>query len=140
MKQYLELLKTMPLFFGIKESKDLEWVLKCVDGNVKNYRAGETITEEGEDVYFTGMVLSGIAQNIYKDNVVLTDIGELFPFCFEEDKSIQSDAKIVAKTDCSILWMRWIRLKRVCNFNCEFHKKLIENLNQLTPCPKEQAE
>ncbi|WP_324823811.1 hypothetical protein [Sinanaerobacter sp. ZZT-01] len=134
MKQYLELLKTTPLFYGIKESKDLEWLFKCVDGNVKTYRAGETIAEEGEALYFTGMVVSGIAQSIYKDKSILTDAGELFDFCFDEGKSIQSEAKIIAKTDCSVLWMRWIRLKKVCNFECEFHKKVIDNLEKLTKC------
>ncbi|WP_206459033.1 hypothetical protein [Anaerovorax sp. IOR16] len=136
MKQYLELLKTTPLFFGIRETKDLEWVLKCVDGNVKTYRAGETIIQEGEDLYFVGMVVSGIAQSMNREKSTLTDVGELFDFCFEEGKSIQAEAKITAKTDCAILWMRWIRLKKICNFECEFHKKLIKNLEKLMKCDK----
>lgn len=131
MKQYLELLKTTPLFFGIRDTKNLEWVLNCVDGKVKTYRAGETIIEQGEDLYFLGMVVTGIAQSIDGERSSLTDVGELFDFCFEEGKSIKSEAKITAKTDCAILWMRWIRLRKLCNFECAFHKKLIENLDKL---------
>lgn len=134
MRQYLELLKTTPLFFGIKDTKDLEWVLNCVDGNVKTYRAGETIIEQGEDLYFVGMVINGIAQSVDGETSTLTDAGELFVFGFEEGKSVKSEAKIIAKTDCSILWMRWIRLKKICNFECEFHKKLIENLGKMMKC------
>ncbi|WP_130863529.1 cyclic nucleotide-binding domain-containing protein [Bacilliculturomica massiliensis] len=131
MEKYLDLLLAMPLFQGIGNKKDLAWVMKCVDGNVKEYRAGEVIFEKGEDVYFEGMIVSGIAQMEDGDKVVNIDTSKLIPIPYESGKSVQSPGRVTAKTDCRILFMRWIRLMKICNFECAFHKQLLKNLENL---------
>lgn len=133
MKQYYELMKMSPLFRGITKNEELTMLLKCIDGNVKAYGAGETIISEGEDLYFAGMLLSGVAQELAADGSALSakDFGELLTGGFSEGKSVKAPAAVIAKTDCEVLWVRWIRAARICNFSCPYHKKALENLNRL---------
>ena len=133
MNPYLDLLLTMPLFEGISDKKNLAWVLKCIDGTVKDYRSCDVIFEEGEDVYFAGMVVSGVAQMLTAQGEASeqVDEGQLLPVTYDGEKSGKAVQKIVAKTDCKILFMRWIRLMKICNFECAFHKRLLENLEKM---------
>lgn len=133
MERYLDLLLNMPLFQGIKDKKDLAWVLKCVDGTVKSYRAGEVIYEKGEDVYFAGMVMSGIVQMEGEDGLVNIDAAGMIPIPYDGSKSVTAPGRVTAKTNCQLLNMRWIRLVKICNFECEFHKQLLRNLENLMP-------
>lgn len=131
MEKYLDLLLNMPLFQEIKDKKDLGWVLKCVDGNVKDYRAGDVVFEEGEDVYFAGMVMSGILQMESGEGVVNIDTAAMIPIPYDKEKSVKAPGRLTAKTDCSVLFMRWIRLVKICNFDCAFHRQLLKNLDNM---------
>lgn len=131
MKQYYPLIKQIPLFNHFKSDKDMDWIFNCIDGSVKTYQAGETIFSKGEPMYFAAVVLDGMVQAIGGEKTELMDVGDLVFSGYEEGKSVVSPADYVAKTNCTLLFMRWIRMTRVCNFECEFHKKLLEKYNKL---------
>lgn len=133
MQEYLDLLLSMPLFQGIEDRKNLAWVLKCVDGTVKEFAAGEAIYEIGEDVYFAGMLMEGaVLLEGSSEEPRKVNASELIPIPYSGEKSAKSPWKVTAESNCRILFMRWIRLMKVCNFECGFHKQLLENLENMT--------
>ena len=131
MKEYYPLIKQLPLFDHFKSDKDLDWIFNCIDGSVKTYSAGETIFSKGEDMYFAAVVLEGMVQEMGEDAAEIMDFGDFLFSGYEEGKSVAAPADYVAKTDCKLLLMRWIRMAKVCNFECEFHKQLLAKYNEL---------
>lgn len=132
MKQYYGRIKQLPLFDHISEDKDLDWMFRCIDGNVKTYRAGDVIFSQGEEMYFAAVVVEGMVQGLTKEgDSALFDPGDMLFTDYSEGKSVPAPMEFVAKTDCSLLLMRWIRMTKVCNFECAFHKQLLENFNRI---------
>ena len=131
MKSYYPIIKQLPLFDHFKNDKDLDWIFNCIDGSVKQFKAGETIFSKGESMYFAAVVLEGMVQGIDDDGTELMDPGDVVFTGYEEGRSVAAPKDYVAKTDCSVLMMRWIRMTRTCNFECEFHKQLVEKYNKL---------
>lgn len=126
---YLNVLLTMPLFSGVESRDDLAWLLNCIDADLKEYRAGEEAVSPGEDLYFAGMVISGTLQAEEDGEIRQIDAGQMIPVPFEAGKAYAvSKARVTAKTGTKVLSMRWMRMPQVCNFNCEHHKKFIQNL------------
>lgn len=131
MKQYYAQIRQLALFSHMKEDKDMDWLFRCIDGSVREYRAGETIFSVGEETYFAAVVVDGMVQGLSKEGgAVLFDPGDLLIDDYREGKSVVSPLDYVAKTDCKLLFTRWIRMMKVCNFECAFHRQLLEKLSR----------
>lgn len=136
-------LKQLPLFAGIEDQGDLDWLLNCIDGKEKWYEPGDVIQAPGESVEFTGVILSGTAQ-VYRQEatgeetqVETLESGALYSLYPPAGKSAadevpsESPVGIKAVTECQVLPLRWKRLMHLCNFNCEYHQRLIDNMNEI---------
>lgn len=134
MKKVDELAKLSPIFQGIVKNEEISSLMQCVDGSVKYYGAGDIIVSAGEELYFLGNLLTGLAQEQAADGSTLRTVnqGEMVTWGFSDGKWIKAENDVCAKTDCAVLWLRWIRAAKICNFSCEFHKKALENLERLT--------
>ena len=78
MKKYLEILKTVKLFKGIKES-DLLLLLGCLSGKLQHYEKNEIVFMSGESINSFGIVLAGqvqiVQEDFYGNRSILANIG-----------------------------------------------------------------
>lgn len=136
-------LKQLSLFSGIEDQGDLDWLLNCLDGKERWYEPGEVIQAPGQPVEFTGVVISGTVQ-VYRreENGEETELEtlesgalySLYPPAGEsaaEETPQESPVGVKALTQCQTLPLRWKRLMHLCNFNCDYHQKLIDNMNEV---------
>lgn len=129
---YVNLLMTMPLFAGIESRDDIVWLLNCIDAKPEQYKAGDQIVSPGESLYFGGMVISGTLQAEENGEIHNLDAGAMIPVPFETGKAYaEATVSVTAKTDATVLMMRWIRMSQICNFQCKFHQQYIQNLTKL---------
>lgn len=133
MKNYLNRLKTCKLFNDISEDNILK-ALTCLKGNIKEYNKNDIIYLAGDEINNIGVVLSG-SVSIIKDDIMgnrnILDTmseSELFgeTFVFSNFKHIP--VTIEANENCEILFVQFKQLTEVCQFKCDFHNTLIQNM------------
>ncbi|GAE88847.1 Crp/Fnr family transcriptional regulator [Acetivibrio straminisolvens] len=137
MKKYLEILKKVNLFKGIKES-DLLSLLSCLAGELTHYEKNETVFMSGETINSFGIVLSGevqIVQDDYYGNrsiLAKIGIGHLFAESFACAQIKTLPVSVITTTESDLLFIDCRKLANPCATTCAFHKQLIQNMLHIT--------
>lgn len=133
LEKYKEILEKVQLFQGITW-EELKRLLGCLECSVKKYRKDEYIVLEGEELYSTGIILSGSAE-IIKENLsggkaILSflDTSDIFGeviVCTQNKKSLVS---ILSKSEVDVMYINFHKIVDKCSANCGYHTKLISNM------------
>lgn len=133
MKIYLSTLKNSELFNNMLED-DILKSLTCLKGRVKKYNKNDIIYSSGSEINNIGIVLNGSIL-ITKDDImgnrnILTTISQtgLFAETFVCSNIKYIPVTVIANEDCEILFIQFKQLTEVCESNCSFHNKLIQNM------------
>lgn len=133
MDQYIPILKQCSLFSGIEENQ-LDNLLKCLNGQVKKYRAEEYIFLTGDEINHIGIILSGGAE-IIKENLAgnkhimaILEPSHMFGEGIVCTAARISPVSVRIKTDTDVLLIPYERVIRSCGNSCGFHIRLIQNM------------
>ena len=135
MKNYNEVLSRCPLFVGM-EPPDLDSMLACLDGKIKNVQKGNPVFLEGTPARFVGVVLSGTVQVIREDYYGIRSIlavlqpGELFAEVFSFAGLTSMPVSVIASKDSEVLLLDCTRVLTTCTNSCHYHNLLMKNLVQ----------
>ena len=133
MKNFIEILKKVSLFYGIGE-EDLSRMLGCLGAKIKAYEKKSTILEEGSNVREIGILLSGTAQLIrhdyYGNRSILLEVkpGDLFAESFACAELDEIPISVIAIEPCRVMLIECAHILRTCSGGCEFHHRMIYNL------------
>ena len=132
MKEIVKEMNT-PLFDGINP-EDRMAVLDCTGYHVGEFRKGDIIAFEEENIKHIGIVISGavdmVKEDIWGNKTMLVrsrrnDVfGETFA-CGSDNLSVVT---FLVSEDAVILFMPFDRCMRSCSMACQFHHRLIENM------------
>jgi CRP-like cAMP-binding protein len=128
----MEILRKVKLFEAIDDR--LEDMLQCLGSEEKKYDRGEIILMTGQPVTAVGVILSGevqiIQEDYYGNRSILTELkpGHIFGEAFASAGVKESPVTILAKSNCTILFLGIERIITTCPNSCVFHSQLIENL------------
>ncbi|MEA4849448.1 MAG: Crp/Fnr family transcriptional regulator [Clostridiaceae bacterium] len=133
MKKYLDVLKTVDLFKGIKES-ELESLMSCLSAKIVHFGNNQMVFMSGDDIDTFGIVLSGQVQiyqeDYYGNKSIFANIGpgHLFgeSFACSEIKTLPVSVFTTAKSD--LLFIDCSKLASPCTNACVFHSRLIQNM------------
>lgn len=133
MKKYLDILKSVDLFKGIKES-EMEPLLTCLSAQRAHYEKGQTVFFSGEGIDHFGIVLSGQVQIVqddyYGNRSILANIGtgSLFGESFACAEIKMLPVSVITTTESELLFIDCRRLAVPCTRACGFHSRLIQNM------------
>lgn len=133
MQDYIQEIKGLPLFVGIKEA-DLTAMLTCIGGYVRSYKKGSFIFLLDEPIKCVGVTLDGvihmIKEDIWGNKTTLAYIKqkELFGETFACGNSPSSTVSFYVACDCKVLFLPFRKVLHACNMSCVFHHRLIENM------------
>ena len=114
-KELLPVLARSALFRNIGE-REIEGMLKCLDGRAGRYGDGETVLREGDRADALGSVLAEAGP------------GEMFAEAFAFSGAGQMAVDVTAAGETEVLMLNAERLAHTCSNACEFHSRLILNL------------
>lgn len=133
MKKYFNTLQSVALFKGIW-ADDLEAMLQCVQGQLKEYNKKEILLAAGSKPVHVGIVLSG-RLHIVKDamdgtRTLLTTLeqGDIFAEALCCADVEESPVTVEADTQSVVMLMRFSQILHICPNSCSFHKALIANM------------
>ena len=133
MNEYLEIIKTCPLFRDITDD-DLGSMLTCLGAKTERFDKRYTIIAEGSPAKYIGIVLSGSVSveqtDIYGNRSILSVAGpsHIFGEAFACADVDAIPVSVVANEDSLIMFINIERILVTCSNNCPFHNKLIRNL------------
>lgn len=133
MKEYLPVLKQSFLFSDIDDEKLLA-MLDCLSVYLSHYKQGEFLFHSGDKLTKIGLVLEGSIQLEREDlNGNRTILDKILPGqCFGEAlvcaglKSLPN--AVVARQNCTVMYMDYERILQTCSNACTFHTHLIQNM------------
>ena len=133
MNEYMEIIKTCPLFRDITDD-DLGSMLTCLGAKTERFDKRYTIIAEGSPAKYIGIVLSGSVSveqtDIYGNRSILSVAGpsHIFGEAFACADVDAIPVSVVANEDSLIMFINIERILVTCSNNCSFHNKLIRNL------------
>lgn len=136
MRDYIDEIKSMPLFNGIKH-ENLDPMMACLGGYTKTYKKGEFISLTNDTLRCVGVVLSGkvhmIKEDLWGNKTILVLIkeGGVFGETFACGSDMVSTVTFSSAADSRILFMPFDRVIHSCDLSCVFHHRLIENMVRL---------
>jgi CRP-like cAMP-binding protein len=133
MEQYYPVLKTCALFRNI-DGTEFGHLMKCLDAQVKSYRAEEYVFFSGDEINFVGIVLSGVVE-IMKENlagnkhiVAFLSASDMFAEGIVCTARRISPVTVQVREDTKILFIPYERVIKSCGNVCSFHISLIQNM------------
>jgi CRP-like cAMP-binding protein len=133
MEQYYSVLKNCALFRRIGEA-DIANLLKCLDAQVKSFKAEEYIFFSGDEVGSVGIVLTGVVE-VMKENLagnkhIVAFLGpaDMFAEGIVCTMKRISPVTVRVKEDAKILLIPYERIIKSCGNSCVFHINLIQNM------------
>lgn len=133
MRNYLEILKSVPLFAGINES-DMESLLSCLSAREAHYDKNEAVFHKDEDAVNVGIILSGevqvIREDYYGNRSILAKLnqGMLFGETFVCADIKKLPVSVFTTTESNVLFIDYRRIVTTCTETCVFHSRLIFNM------------
>ncbi len=133
MKEFLSVIKTSPLFFGISEDEILE-MLTCLDAKKASYKKGEFILRAGDSTEAIGLMLSGsiliIQDDIWGNRNILSKIGpgQTFAAAFACAPGAVLNVTAAAETDVTVMFLNVKRVLNICSSACTHHSRIVRNL------------
>lgn len=133
MKEYVNILKNIPLFENISSNHISELLIR-LDAYVKNYQKNEYVKRTGDPVNFIGIILQGNIQIIQDDfygnrNITASfAAGSLFAEAFVCAGISTLPVDILANANTEIMFINSRKIFASCGGCCEYHHILIANL------------
>ena len=133
MKEFLSVIKTSPLFFGISEDEILE-MLTCLDAKKASYKKSEFILRSGDSTEAIGLMLSGsvliIQDDIWGNRNILSKIGpgQTFAAAFAFAPRAVLNVTVAAETDVTVMFLNVKRVLNICSSACTHHGRIVRNL------------
>ncbi len=133
MNQYINILKSVTLFEGLKE-EEMEAVLSCLSAKTGSYAKNQMIFNHGDQTTNIGIILSGQAQVIkedyYGNRNLITNLveGMLFGETFVCADIKTLPVSVICTAESIILWVDYRRIISPCTQACAFHSTLIYNM------------
>ncbi|WMJ76908.1 MULTISPECIES: Crp/Fnr family transcriptional regulator [unclassified Sedimentibacter] len=133
MKKYLKQLQNNELFNNFNLN-DLERILNCLSAKVNYYKKKDVIIQQGAQVHYVGIVLSGGIQIIKEDiegniNIIShLGINDIFAEAFAYADIYECPITVQATENCEIMFIDCKRIIKTCNNACAFHWNMIENM------------
>ncbi len=133
MKDISHHILNMLMFKGITE-KQLIPMLKCLGSRVQDFKKGEFIYLDRDNITCIGIILSGTVQMIKEDIwgdktiLVVMKTGELFGETFACGTSLAATVTFYAPENTQVLFLPFYKVLHLCDRNCQFHHQLVENM------------
>ena len=123
----MALIKAHPYFAHIENDADIKWFLQCMDAKLETVPAGTVLCTEDEKTEFVPVVLKG------ETDVPVPNFGQWPQIESESGLSHSIIALVPPQTvtaagECTVVWMRVMRLLKPCNHHCDFHEYFVQNL------------
>lgn len=121
------------LFNGI-QPEEMNCLLGCIGGYVKNFRKGAYISFEEDNIKNIGIVLSGtihiVKEDIWGSKTIISRLaeGELFGETFVCANNHNASVSFFVAENAEILFLPFHRVITTCSHSCGFHQYLIENM------------
>lgn len=121
------------LFSGIS-SQDLSYLIGCLKGREQSFGKGALIELENDTIQRVGIVLEGQVQMIKTDHWGNEDLltyvqpGEVFAESFAIQPDSSSYVSFRAAKPSRVLFLDLQPLLHVCERQCPFHQKMVQNL------------
>ena len=132
MHEFINEIRT-PLFDHIAPDERIA-MLGCIGYHIENFKRGEVLHFEAENIRHIGILLSGavdmVKEDIWGSRTLLLRIrknemfGETFA-CGEDNLSLVTFS---VSEDAKILFLPFDRVMHSCTMACRFHHQLIENM------------
>lgn len=136
MKQSVEVLQNIPLFFGIRQAC-LPHVLGCLQGVKKQYTKQEFILHAGDLASAIGILISGrihiVREELTGERSMVAELvpGDLFAeaFCFaQSDDARRLPNSVLAAEASSVMFLDYHNFLDGGGMEAEFHNRLIANM------------
>lgn len=126
-------LKKSALFAGIEQNEILS-LLHCVDAKVLNYKKGEFVLRQGDEMVDIALLLDGSlhiqSDDYWGNRSILGHVsgGEIFgeAYVLSHDSRILND--VVAVENSVVMFINAKRIISVCSSTCTFHTKVVQNM------------
>lgn len=133
MNQFYDVIKNVPLFYGIKET-ELTKLLTCLRAKKEQYAAGEVIFAEGGQAELVGVVLNGkvqiVTHDFYGNRTIVATVfpGQLFGEAFACAGVQTLPISAIAANESDILLIDYRKIITTCSSACVFHNRMIQNM------------
>ncbi|MBQ2967384.1 MAG: Crp/Fnr family transcriptional regulator [Clostridia bacterium] len=133
MQKFLKILEKCALFDQIAP-ENLTALLGCLGAKTASFEKSFTVMAEGTPAHYIGIVLSGSVQLVQVDFygnrsiIAHAEQGDLFAEAFACAGIPRIPLRIIADTDCEILYIDSRRIVSACSNACSFHQQIIFNL------------
>lgn len=133
MKNYLKQIKKSKLFSGIDEH-ELESMLNCLSATVKDFKKGEYILRNGDNVMSVGLIINGSVhiqrEDFWGNRTILSEMSEggIFGETYACSPTKVIPINAVAAQNSKIMFLDVGRIITTCPSACGFHARLIQNL------------
>lgn len=136
MRENLPILRTCPLFEGIREA-DLMGMLGCLGAVPMNVKKGQNVFSEGDQAVRVGIVLEGklllLREDYFGNRSIFGQVlpGQLFGETYAFSHAQSLPVTVSAEEDSRLLLLDSRRITTCCSNACEFHNRVIYNLLRL---------
>ena len=133
MQKYLPVLKRSFLFSDIDDDKLLA-MLHCLSVYLSHYKQGEFLFHSGDEITKIGLVLEGSIQlereDLNGNRTILDKVvpGQSFGEALVCAGIKQIPTAVIARYDCTIMYMDYEKILQTCSNACSFHTHLIQNM------------
>ncbi|WP_077533839.1 Crp/Fnr family transcriptional regulator [Massiliimalia massiliensis] len=133
MRQYFDILKKSPLFFGLSD-QEIESMLQCLRGKQAAYKKNESVFLAGSPAGEIGVVLEGRVEvsrsDLFGNRAMLAKLspGELFGEAFACAEVDTLPVDVVSADQSILLLINYRRILSVCPSACTFHSRFVENM------------
>lgn len=136
MRENLPILRTCPLFEGIREA-DLMGMLGCLGAVPMHVKKGQNVFSEGDQAVRVGIVLEGklllLREDYFGNRSIFGQVlpGQLFGETYAFSHAQSLPVTVSAEEDSRLLLLDSRRITTCCSNACEFHNRVIYNLLRL---------
>ncbi|MDP4177152.1 MAG: Crp/Fnr family transcriptional regulator [Bacillota bacterium] len=135
-KEYLDIIKKLPLFYGINEEEIL-CMLQCLTPKIQSFNKNECIVNSGESIYRFGIILEGEAtilkENSEGDRVIISVVkkGDLFGEMLVFSSRKMWPVSVRVQKFCKVLFLTNSDLIARCEKMCPWHTTMLQNFIKL---------
>lgn len=121
------------LFEGISE-EDLGRMMTCFGAKIRTFREGEVVCDYSDTGDEVGVMLEGSAAMIRTDEngevavMELFSAGDIFGEVLAFSNAAGDSVKVIAESDCKVMFIRYGQITKRCEKACEHHSRLVSNM------------
>lgn len=133
MKNYLPVIRSSPLFFGISE-EELAAMLACLGTREESSPKDAFLLRVGDTAESIGLVLEGsvlvIQEDVWGNRNILSKAGagETFAAAYACAPAAALPVSVTAETPVTVLFLNVKHVLNVCPSACAYHSRIIRNL------------